>query len=104
MTRFDAAAVTPSADGASRAPSFRDLSPREAAILAAILLATVAVYLPSLRNGWVFDDTSQIVKSLPLHSWTESENRSSTTAGGFSPPTTCRKVLTIVRSRPRGLG
>lgn len=62
-------AVAASADDASRAPSFRDLSPREAAILAAILIATIAVYLPSLRNGWVFDDTSQIVKSLPLHNW-----------------------------------
>jgi hypothetical protein len=64
------AAVAASADESSRAPSFRDLSGREAAILAAILIATIAVYLPSLRNGWVFDDTSQIVKSLPLHNWT----------------------------------
>ena len=64
------AAVAASADESSRTPSFRDLSGREAAILAAILIATIAVYLPSLRNGWVFDDTSQIVKSLPLHNWT----------------------------------
>lgn len=48
---------------------FWGLSRREAAVLGAILLATVVVYLPSLRNGWVFDDSSQIVRSYPLHSW-----------------------------------
>jgi hypothetical protein len=46
-----------------------NLEPREIAVLATILVATIVTYLPSLRNGWVFDDTSQIVQSLPLHSW-----------------------------------
>jgi hypothetical protein len=46
-----------------------NLSPRETAILAAILLATVAIYLPSLRNGWVFDDWDIFVTNKLLHSW-----------------------------------
>jgi len=45
------------------------LSPREAAILAAIVLATVAIYLPSLRNGWVWDDWPQIADNKLIHSW-----------------------------------
>ncbi len=39
-------------------------------MLAAIVLATLAIYLPSLRNGWVWDDWPQIVDNDPLHSWT----------------------------------
>ena len=46
------------------------LNPRDTAILTTILLATFVTYLPSLRNGWVFDDTLQIVRADPLHSWT----------------------------------
>ena len=57
------------ADDAPTPALFWSLSRREAAVLGAILLATVIVYLPSLRNGWVFDDEPQIVHSLPLHSW-----------------------------------
>jgi hypothetical protein len=45
------------------------LDRRELAVLAAILVATAIVYLPSLRNGWVFDDALQIVNPSPLHSW-----------------------------------
>ncbi len=57
-------------DGSSAALVW-GLSPREAAILAAIVLATVAIYLPSLRNGWLWDDFPQIVdKNNPLDSWT----------------------------------
>ena len=45
------------------------LSSREAAILAAIVLATVAIYIPSLRNGWVFDDWEELVSNKLIHSW-----------------------------------
>jgi hypothetical protein len=62
-------AIAVQTEGSSSAATFWGLNRREAAILGAILLATIVVYLPSRRNGWVFDDTSQIVKSLPLHSW-----------------------------------
>jgi hypothetical protein len=46
-----------------------NLEPREAAVLAGILLGTAVLYLPSLRNRWVFDDLLQIVGADPLHSW-----------------------------------
>ena len=38
-------------------------------ILGAILVATVAIYLPSLRNGWVFDDWEEFVDNKLIHSW-----------------------------------
>jgi len=47
-----------------------NLEPREGAILAGILVATALFYLPSLHYGWVLDDWDQIVRSVPLHSWT----------------------------------
>jgi Tetratricopeptide repeat len=56
-------------DAAPQASIFWGLSRREAAILGAIVFTTLVAYLPSLRNGWVFDDTSQIVQSHALHSW-----------------------------------
>ena len=62
-------AIEAPADQAPSAALIWSLSRREAAILSAILLATIIVYLPSLRNGWVFDDEPQIVHSIPLHSW-----------------------------------
>lgn len=46
-----------------------NLEPREAATLTAILVATALIYMPSLRNGWVWDDWEQIVQSEVLHSW-----------------------------------
>ncbi len=46
-----------------------NLEPRDAAILAAILAATVAVYLPSLRNGWMFDDWDEFLNNSYIHSW-----------------------------------
>ena len=57
--------------GVTRIPVLRrwNLSPRESAILAAIVLATIAIYLPSLRNGWVFDDWDIFVTNKILHSW-----------------------------------
>ena len=45
------------------------LEPRELAILAAILLATALVYLPSLRYGWVWDDKCPNRGATALHSW-----------------------------------
>jgi protein O-mannosyl-transferase len=46
-----------------------NLEARDAAILAAILVATVAVYLPSLRNGWMFDDWDEFLNNTYIHSW-----------------------------------
>jgi hypothetical protein len=62
-------AIEAPADQTPPAALIWSLSQREAAILSAILLATLIAYLPSLRNGWVFDDTLQIVRADPLHSW-----------------------------------
>src|SRR5260370_25224503 len=45
------------------------LEPRAAAMLAVIIGATALIYMPSLRNGWVWDDWMQIVHSDVLHSW-----------------------------------
>ena len=39
------------------------LSPRGLALLTLIVLATIAVYLPSLRNGWVSDDLPILVQN-----------------------------------------
>ena len=58
-----------SGDRAPGAPIFWDLDAREAAILAGILAVTVAIYLPSLRNGWVFDDWHEFVENKLIHSW-----------------------------------
>ncbi len=62
-------AIEDPADQAPSAALIWSLSRREAAILSAILLATLVAYMPSVRNGWVFDDGPQIVRSIPLHSW-----------------------------------
>ena len=42
---------------------------REAGILGGILIATAVLYLPSVRNGWVYDDPLQIVNNDLLHTW-----------------------------------
>jgi hypothetical protein len=42
---------------------------RSRAILAAIVLVTIAIYLPSLRNGWVADDWELFVDNKLIHSW-----------------------------------
>ena len=60
-----------SASSEQSAPRLRKLEPREAAMLAGILLATAVLYLPSLRNGWVYDDPLQIVDNDLLHSGRE---------------------------------
>ncbi len=45
------------------------LTSRQAAILAVIVLVTIAIYLPSLRNGWMFDDWEEFVHNKLIHSW-----------------------------------
>ncbi|HEY2662872.1 MAG TPA: hypothetical protein VGI47_00930 [Candidatus Binataceae bacterium] len=42
------------------------LSPRGLAMLALIVIATIAVYLPSLRNGWVSDDLLMLVQNQSI--------------------------------------
>jgi Dolichyl-phosphate-mannose-protein mannosyltransferase len=55
----------------ARIPILRrwNLTRRDAAILAAIGLATAAIYLPSIRDGWVFDDWSELVGNKLLRTW-----------------------------------
>ena len=62
-------AIAASSDETAPTRLIWGLSPREAAILAAILIATIAVYLPSLRNGWVIDDWEVFVNNKLIHSW-----------------------------------
>ncbi len=45
------------------------LTSRQAAILAAILLATIAIYLPSVRYGWMFDDWDEFVNNKLIHNF-----------------------------------
>jgi hypothetical protein len=54
---------------ASPATLYWDLTRRQAALLGAILVATIAIYLPSLRNGWVWDDRLEIIGGGLLNSW-----------------------------------
>jgi hypothetical protein len=56
-------------DEAAAGTLFWGLDRRQAAILGAILVATFAIYLPSLRNGWVFDDWEEFVDNKLIHSW-----------------------------------
>jgi hypothetical protein len=56
-------------DSHPRAMRLWNLEPREAAVLAGILLATALIYMPSIRYGWVWDDTAQIVTKSQLQSW-----------------------------------
>ena len=55
--------------GVARPRSSGSLDARDAAILAGILAVTVGIYLPSLRNGWVFDDWHEFVENKLIHSW-----------------------------------
>ena len=63
------AAPTPEPRQPSAATLFWGLTAQQAAILAAIVIATIAIYLPSLRNGWVFDDWQEFVQNNQIHSW-----------------------------------
>jgi hypothetical protein len=62
-------AVATAMDEANEATWVWGLSRREAAILAAIMVASVVIYLPSLRNGWVFDDWEIFVNNKYLNHW-----------------------------------
>jgi protein O-mannosyl-transferase len=46
-----------------------NLTSQQATILAAIMLLTIAIYIPSLGNGWVFDDWREFVNNKLIHSW-----------------------------------
>jgi hypothetical protein len=71
------ASIRPRADEPQReelrSPTSADrrwnLEPREAGILATILIATAVVYMPSIRYDWVWDDKAQTVQAIALHSW-----------------------------------
>ena len=56
-------------DSHPRAIRLWNLETRELAILAGILLATALIYMPSIRYGWVWDDTAEIVQKSALQSW-----------------------------------
>jgi hypothetical protein len=62
-------AVAASSDESGQAAGFWGLTPQQAAILAGIVLVTVAIYLPSLNNGWVLDDRQEFVDNKLIHSW-----------------------------------
>jgi hypothetical protein len=57
--------------GVTRIPVLRrwNLTPRQAAILSAILLVTAALYLPSLRYDWVFDDLPELLANKLIRNW-----------------------------------
>ncbi len=63
------AAIAASTQKASPDTLAWGLSSRETAILAAIVLSTIAIYLPSLRNGWVWDDWLEFVDNKLIHTW-----------------------------------
>ena len=63
------ASPTATARETSAATLFWGLTAQQAAILAAIVIATIAIYLPSLRSGWVFDDWQEFVDNKLIHSW-----------------------------------
>ena len=65
-SRAAIAARTGDARGASL---FWGLSARQAAMLCGILLVTVVIFLPSLRNGWVLDDRQEFIDNKLIHSW-----------------------------------
>ncbi|MGH7924477.1 MAG: tetratricopeptide repeat protein [Candidatus Binatus sp.] len=56
-------------DSRPPAPRGWKLEPWELAALAGILVATAIVYMPSIRYGFVWDDSAQIVGRSPLQSW-----------------------------------
>jgi hypothetical protein len=67
MTKSKLELSTPARE-ASASTLFWGLTRREAAILAAIVLAAIAIYLPSLRYGWVGDDWTEFVDNELIHS------------------------------------
>ena len=59
------AALEPSINNPPPVPWW-GLSSRGLALLALIVVATIAVYLPSLRNGWVSDDLPALVQNSDI--------------------------------------
>jgi protein O-mannosyl-transferase len=57
----------PALEGA--ASGFWGLDRRRAALLLGVLIATAIVYLPSLRDGFVFDDHGEIVENRRIGDW-----------------------------------
>jgi hypothetical protein len=62
-------AMASSADDARDAAQGWGLNSRQAAMLSGILVVTAAIYLPSLRNGWVLDDRHEFIDNKLIHSW-----------------------------------
>ncbi|MGH7924478.1 MAG: tetratricopeptide repeat protein [Candidatus Binatus sp.] len=62
-------AIAESSNEAASTTLIWGLSPRQAAILAGIIVVTIAIYLPSLRNGWVLDDRQEFIDNKLIHSW-----------------------------------
>jgi hypothetical protein len=52
-----------------RATLFWGLDARQGAMLSGILVVMVAIYLPSLRNGWVLDDRHEFIDNKLIHDW-----------------------------------
>ena len=97
------AALGPSISNPPTAPWW-GLSSRGVALLALVVIATIAVYLPSLRNGWVSDD-------LPILVQNQSIRTSSFIANGFThdvlwsikqiqpQPAGAQRIVSSVRGR-----
>ncbi len=62
-------AIETSEDELSSGSILWGLSRRDAAILSGILFVTFAIYLPSLRNGWVLDDRHEFIDNKLIHNW-----------------------------------
>ncbi len=80
-------AIAASNDEAERATLFWGLDARQAAILAGILIVSCAIYLPSLRNGWVVDDWEVFVNNKLIHSWSFVTNSFRYDSWWFRKPT-----------------
>src|SRR4029077_10370032 len=48
---------------------FWGLDRRQAALLLGVLIATALIYLPSIRDGFVFDDHGEIVQNRRIGDW-----------------------------------
>jgi protein O-mannosyl-transferase len=68
MTKAEPELARPARE-ASAGTLYWGLTAQQAWILAAIVAVTIAIYLPSLRNGWVFDDSDELVNNKLIHSW-----------------------------------
>ncbi len=62
-------AIATSSDEPAAAALIWGLSTQQAATLVGIVLVTIAIYLPSLHNGWVLDDRQEFIDNKLIHSW-----------------------------------